>query len=124
MTWSIYLLWNPLTNRTYIGSTTDPARRLRQHNREITGGARSTHTGAPNWTMLMFLSGFPDRSSACRWEKLAKSRARGRQARSHAFLQILAGQCPPGRSNSKYIPPKGLTIEYPTNQEAPVLHSA
>nr|BDC16802.1 GIY-YIG nuclease [Sicyoidochytrium minutum DNA virus] len=38
----VYLLENPFARRTYIGSTTDIERRLRQHNSEISGGARYT----------------------------------------------------------------------------------
>ena len=37
--------------RTYVGWTTDLARRLRQHNGEISGGAASTRAGRP-WIVL------------------------------------------------------------------------
>nr|BDC16430.1 GIY-YIG nuclease [Sicyoidochytrium minutum DNA virus] len=38
----VYLLENPWARRTYIGSTPDIERRLRQHNSEISGGAKYT----------------------------------------------------------------------------------
>ena len=45
--WYVYLLTTG--SRTYVGASVDPARRLRQHNREIKGGARATASEAPNW---------------------------------------------------------------------------
>lgn len=40
--------------RTYIGSTNDLRRRLRQHRREIVGGARAT-AGRNDWDYLWYL---------------------------------------------------------------------
>lgn len=44
--WFCYILRNRdprYRNMTYNGSTNDPIRRLRQHNEEISGGAKATH---------------------------------------------------------------------------------
>jgi len=38
----VYLLTHSTKNRTYVGYTNNLKRRLRQHNGEIKGGARST----------------------------------------------------------------------------------
>lgn len=107
--WSVYLIY--VGNRTYVGCTTDPARRLRQHNREIRGGARATQKGAGSWQFVMYVEGFPNRSSACRWEALVKKRARGIRARSEALLQIARGECPGAdKGKKKYTPPKKLKV--------------
>jgi hypothetical protein len=42
-------------NLTYNGYTNDVKRRIRQHNREISGGARSTHRGRGMWEYLAIL---------------------------------------------------------------------
>jgi predicted GIY-YIG superfamily endonuclease len=47
MYYFVYMLRSTVTGHTYIGSTPDPKRRLRQHNGEIAGGARRTHVGQP-----------------------------------------------------------------------------
>lgn len=107
VTWSIYLLKSG--NRTYVGATTDPARRLRQHNGELVGGARATRSGRP-WVQVCWLSGFDTRSTAYRWEKLLKLRASGVYNRKLAMELIFGGVCPPGRK--EYPVPEGLEIHY------------
>lgn len=51
LTWWVYILQSDKTGLTYTGATTDLRRRLRQHNGEIVGGARSTFRGRP-WKVL------------------------------------------------------------------------
>lgn len=55
------------SRRCYIGYTVDPQRRLRQHNREIEGGANKTKKYAP-WKLVRVVSGFYDKGSALRFE--------------------------------------------------------
>ena len=42
MDYIIYLLINEKDNCTYVGITNNPERRIRQHNCEISGGAKYT----------------------------------------------------------------------------------
>lgn len=107
MSWSVYLI--STGNRTYVGATTDPNRRLRQHNREIRGGARATKHGAGTWKFVAYVTGFANRSQAMRWEALVKKRARGLHQRMSALIGISEGVCPEGKGK-KYIPPKKLKL--------------
>ena len=43
--WYNYVIFNQKCSKTYIGSTINPTRRFRQHNGEITGGAKYTKGG-------------------------------------------------------------------------------
>ena len=42
MDYIIYILYNTTSNKTYVGITNNPVRRLRQHNGELVGGAKYT----------------------------------------------------------------------------------
>lgn len=53
--WWCYALRSTVSGRTYVGSTNDPARRLRQHNGWRSGGARATATSRP-WRFLYLLT--------------------------------------------------------------------
>ena len=100
--------------RTYIGFTTNPRRRLRQHNGELTRGARRTMIGRP-WEYVAIISGFQDKKSSMRfewaWQHVDKSkvfrdtvgsdkdarkmkRRRGVIARLND-LHVLLSDCPP-----------------------------
>jgi structure-specific endonuclease subunit SLX1 len=54
-------------NSTYIGYTTDPRHRLRQHNGELAGGAKRTHGKRP-WHMVLWIGGFSSHVSALQFE--------------------------------------------------------
>jgi structure-specific endonuclease subunit SLX1 len=74
----VYLLLST-DGSTYIGATIDLNRRLRQHNKEIKGGAHATGIKVANgeaWTRVAHVSGFPDWQSALqfewRWKQLSR----------------------------------------------------
>lgn len=74
----VYLLLSTNGN-TYVGATTDLERRLRQHNKELKGGARATGikvSRGEKWTRVCHVSGFPDWQAALqfewRWKQLTR----------------------------------------------------
>ena len=64
--WYVYLIKNSDDSRLYCGVTTNPNRRIRQHNGEIPGGAKATRAKRP-WTFV-YLTNLPNRSMALRRE--------------------------------------------------------
>ena len=54
--------------KNYIGFTTNPNRRIRQHNKEIKGGAKYT-SKYNNWKYLFLIGGFKTKQEAlqCEW---------------------------------------------------------
>lgn len=74
----VYLLVSTNGN-TYVGATIDLNRRLRQHNKEIKGGAHATGVKVAQgetWTRAAHVSGFPDWQAALqfewRWKQLTR----------------------------------------------------
>ena len=66
-------------NSTYVGATVDLERRLRQHNKEIKGGAFATGAKVSNgqiWVRVAHVANFPDWQSALqfewRWKHLSR----------------------------------------------------
>jgi len=71
--WYVYVLVSVAGRRTYVGISTDPERRLLQHNGERPGGARSTRAGRP-WERARLHGPFETRGEALRMERAIKQR--------------------------------------------------
>lgn len=54
------------TGRTYVGFTVNLDRRLRQHNCELTGGAKATK--GQTWKRVLSVTGFPSQQAALQFE--------------------------------------------------------
>jgi structure-specific endonuclease subunit SLX1 len=74
----VYLLVSTNGN-TYVGATVDLERRLRQHNKEIKGGAHATGMKVEKgetWVRAAHIAGFPDWQAALqfewRWKQLSR----------------------------------------------------
>lgn len=57
MSYIVYILVNNSNNKTYVGITNNPARRIRQHNGELVGGAKYTtsNKGLGKWDFFGFI---------------------------------------------------------------------
>ena len=78
--------------KTYVGATIDPNRRLRQHNGEISGGARAT--SGKTWTRRFLVGGFEKAALRFEWRwKYLTRQAPGDsfiERRSHALSLLLS----------------------------------
>ena len=103
----VYLL-ESTDGGTYVGATVDLDHRLRQHNREIKGGAHRTSKGVlrgEQWMRVCYVKNFPDWKSALQFEwkwKNVSRRLNGKplEKRINALNQILRSE----RSTSKATP--------------------
>jgi structure-specific endonuclease subunit SLX1 len=92
--WFCYMLASIDGRKTYVGATVDPNRRLRQHNGEISGGARATKGRV--WKRRFLVGGFEDERAALRFEwrwKYLTRQAPGEsfmERRSHALSLLLS----------------------------------
>lgn len=75
--WIVYVLISVTGDRTYVGITRDKGRRLRQHNGELPGGARSTRAGRP-WLLGAVSRRLRSQGDALRLEHAVKQ-LRGRR---------------------------------------------
>ena len=99
----VYLLLSS-DNATYVGATVDLDRRLRQHNKEIKGGAHATGVKVEkgeNWVRACHVSGFPDWPAALqfewRWKQLSRKMSQQMyplERRMKALKELLALERP------------------------------
>ena len=99
MSFFVYLLLSS-DNSTYVGATVDLDRRLRQHNKEIKGGAFATGTKVEKgelWIRAAHVEGFPDWQAALqfewRWKQLTRkitATKKPLERRMIALKQLLA----------------------------------
>lgn len=79
--WFLYMI-QTANGVLYTGISTDPARRLRQHNGELKGGARALRGKGP--LSLVYQQAMPDRAAASKAEYQVK------QLSKEAKLQLIA----------------------------------
>lgn len=105
----VYLLVSTNGN-TYVGATIDLDRRLRQHNKEIKGGAHATGikvAQGESWTRAAHVSGFPDWQAALqfewRWKHLSRKlplKMNPLERRMRALKDLLALERPTSKAIS------------------------
>lgn len=71
--WYVYILQNATSDRLYTGISTDPARRLKEHNTSRRG-ARATRSGRP-W-VIVYQEKVSTHSEALRRERAVKNLSR------------------------------------------------
>lgn len=118
----VYLLLSS-DNATYVGATVDLERRLRQHNKEIKGGAHATGSKVEkgeNWVRACHVSGFPDWSSALqfewRWKQISRKLPQKMyplERRMIALKQLLALERPTSKAMAytEWSSPPQINIE-------------
>lgn len=65
--WVLYILRSENRRRSYVGVTVNLARRLRQHNGEIKGGAKATRGRGP-WKIVGTVENLPTKRAALQLE--------------------------------------------------------
>jgi predicted GIY-YIG superfamily endonuclease len=82
MSFYCYLLYTD-AGQTYVGATVDVDRRLRQHNKEISGGARATGMRVDqglDWKRACHIQGIPEWRTALqiewRWKQIGRTQCK------------------------------------------------
>ena len=122
MPFFVYLLLSS-DNSTYVGATIDLNRRLRQHNKEIKGGAVATGSKVEkgeNWIRAAHVEGFPDWQAALqfewRWKQLTRKitlSVHPLHRRMIALKQLLELERPTSKakSYSEWLQPPQVILE-------------
>ena len=87
-----YLLRSLQSRHTYVGITNNLPRRSRQHNGELTGGAKYTQSRRP-WRVVGFVSGFQSHQEALMfewaWRRASRGSGGGVEGRRTVLRQVL-----------------------------------
>ena len=123
MSYVYLLLATPLRDATYVGATVDLDRRLRQHNKEIKGGAHATGikvAKGDTWIRAAHVAGFPDWQAALqfewRWKQLTRKlppKMKPLERRMVALKQLLALERPTTKAKaySEWESPPNVVLE-------------
>jgi structure-specific endonuclease subunit SLX1 len=118
----VYLLESTSGN-TYVGATVDLNRRLRQHNKEIKGGACATSIKVmkgETWRRVCFVKGFPEWRAALqfewRWKQLSRKlsvKMNPLERRMSALKTLLSLERPTSKSvaYSEWTTPPEIVVE-------------
>ena len=106
-----YLLYTNDMSKTYVGATTDPDRRLRQHNKEISGGAKATGISVSKgliWERVCYIKGIPEWRSALqiewRWKQIGRTQYKHIKDPIHRRLYSLKRLLSLDKPTEKAIP--------------------
>jgi len=106
-----YLLYTNDMSKTYVGATTDPNRRLRQHNKEISGGAKATGISVQQgltWQRVCYITGIPEWRSALqiewRWKQIGRIQYKHIKNPIHRRLYSLKNLLSLDKPTEKAIP--------------------
>ena len=122
MSFFVYLLLSS-DSSTYVGATVDLERRLRQHNKEIKGGAFITGAKVlkgETWIRACHVEGFPDWQAALqfewRWKQLSrkiKVKCCPLEKRMTALKQLINLERPTtkAKSYSEWLTPLEVILE-------------
>ena len=128
MSFFVYLLESS-DKATYVGATVDLNRRLRQHNKEIKGGAHATSAKVlkgETWHRVCHVAGFPDWPAALqfewRWKQLSRKLPNAMlpvERRKMALEQLLALERPTTKAlaYSEWNQPPQVNWENYNNEE-------
>ena len=118
----VYLL-HSTSNATYVGATVNLEKRLRQHNKEIKGGAHATSIKVEcgeTWERACYVEGFPDWQAALqfewRWKQLSRklpARLFPLKRRMMALKQLLELERPTSKAMaySEWTTPPNIVFE-------------
>jgi predicted GIY-YIG superfamily endonuclease len=88
-----YCLQSCTTGKTYVGVSNNLERRLRQHNGELTGGAKYTSFGGP-WTLAILVGPFPTYQHALHfewhWKHIPPKKLKGIHGRQVKLLELVS----------------------------------
>jgi len=111
-------------NATYVGATVDLTRRLRQHNKEIEGGAIATTSKVnrgETWIRACHVEGFPDWKAALqfewRWKQISRQisdkKLKPLEKRMKALKTLLALERPTTKAlaYSEWPTPPNVVVE-------------
>ena len=123
MSFFVYLLLSS-DNSTYVGATVDLNRRLRQHNKEIKGGATATGIKVEKgetWIRAAHVKGFPDWQAALQFEwrwkqisrKISTNKMKPLEKRMIALKQLLNLERPTSKAKaySEWPEPPEVLLE-------------
>jgi structure-specific endonuclease subunit SLX1 len=125
MSYFVYLLYANASSgqQTYVGATVDLDHRLRQHNKEIKGGARATSAQVERgetWERVCHVAGFPTWNAALqfewRWKQITRklpARMDPLERRIQALRMLLALDRPTSKAvpYSEWPSPPQVNIE-------------
>ena len=111
MSYYCYMLYTNDNLKTYVGATIDPERRLRQHNKEISGGARATGISVQQgltWQRACYITGIPEWRSALqiewRWKQIGRTQYKHIRNPIHRRLYSLKKLLSLDKPTEKAIP--------------------